>query len=641
MKKLSTLGIFLCLFATTILAQSESATVKAINDAYSSQLIERIENAFNKAPSISDVNDEQGPEKNCVSILLIEALQNYDRLSPDAKAYLKKMQTDLEDFADFYAPAGSYFKIWYMTEGVDAVPDVDDNHNEVPDLVEKYYNDFEYARQQYISFGLSMPDVASSGSGKGYYNIYISTSMNRDGVYGYTSPDFNSLGDNSNTKDRTEYNSVKSYIVLRSTFSALHGGSTAHDSTDAYVTATHEFQHSIQMGYDYNMSMFVMEGLAVWSEKFVHPTNNDMFMYTPDHFSYYTDLALNYNPRLESEPKTNGNADYYMQPYAGWLFFRYVTDNYSPEFVKDLYINYITKTFSSGNPTIELNAFNKTLKQYASKNAPAKYNDLIEQYYTTIAIASNSEANKPYYFSTQVADSVRKGYVRRLKTDKSFTTEGNTEQEFNSTSLSTANKRLMRLGCDFLKLNTDRNGSITLTPTTTNDSLVLIIIQYNNDNNSSKFKVTRGLATTATPVTLNYTFDPELPLIRLQVFNTSVRPRSLANKAAENATYTLKLTPSGSSSDVKEELANSSFTAKGMAPMPVNGSSELMLYVQNSGLFKYSVYNYNGQEVLNSTFSTVNGENRIPMDFSNFAPGLYSIEINNGIKTERFNFIVR
>ncbi len=104
------------------------------------------------------------------------------------------------------------------------------------------------------------PDMNVGGDNK--YDMYLC--YLGGGVLGYTT-----CAGEYHPPDSTHSCSA-SHIVIGSNIAA---------SGTRVCTVAHEFQHAIQMSYDYNEPTWFMENCAVWMEEMVYPTVNDYIMY--------------------------------------------------------------------------------------------------------------------------------------------------------------------------------------------------------------------------------------------------------------------------------------------------------------------------------------------------------------------------
>lgn len=120
-------------------------------------------------------------------------------------------------------------------------------------------------------------------------------------------------------------------------FIELNPGSTntAYFGDWGGTVATHEFFHMIHNGYISNSTVFTMpvltnrtkfltEGTATWAEKSVLPTNTDFYSYIDETFiKTYKNFLLN---------ETGDD-----KPYGGVFFWRYLTDRFSKNIIKEIW----------------------------------------------------------------------------------------------------------------------------------------------------------------------------------------------------------------------------------------------------------------------------------------------------------------
>jgi hypothetical protein len=106
------------------------------------------------------------------------------------------------------------------------------------------------------------PPPDNGVGGNDLYDMYIK--MLSGGTLGYTTH-----SGEYHPPDSTHSCSA-SHIVI---------GSTISGTGMRNCTVSHEFQHAIQMSYDYNEATWFMENCAVWMEEMVYPTVNDYLGY--------------------------------------------------------------------------------------------------------------------------------------------------------------------------------------------------------------------------------------------------------------------------------------------------------------------------------------------------------------------------
>ena len=96
------------------------------------------------------------------------------------------------------------------------------------------------------------------------------------------------------------------------------------------VTAAHEFFHAVQFAYDAGDDQWFMESTATWMEDEIYDDVND-------NLQYLVDGPL--GKPLVPLDKGATNSDRCCHVYGDWIFFRYLTEKYSPGLVKTIWKN--------------------------------------------------------------------------------------------------------------------------------------------------------------------------------------------------------------------------------------------------------------------------------------------------------------
>lgn len=625
MKLLTKLGFFALplLFSVSMHAKEAQLQVNADNIAHATAIMEQIK-------EIRNGNDKFDPNGREYTHLLWEAGKYKDILSENDAQFLSSIQAAPEGFQDYYKSESGAFRVWFKWDGTDAVDETDENGNEVPDVVEDYARWFDNAREKYVEFGMLMP--YSRSTNKDLYDVYIADSYCQSSVLGYTSPNVTYEGQMI----------VPSYIVVREDYSPFAYNKPAGytDSSAAQITIAHEFFHACQMMISYaNMNMFTLEGGAVWAEQFVYPTDTDPCNYISG-FTSNASLGLNFNPRAEYNPGDNQGTNYVF-PYGTWVYFNYLTSMYGNEILKELYDALYEET--------EIKAYNTTLKKYGTS-----FSETAKNMYMSLPMFPNDPEQKPYYFVN--GDQIREHNNNReysftfpaSTSELQYTTQGNTPRTFESANFPNIKQRLNRLAAHYYRLNTDRGATLTITPLKVRDSLSVIVLQYanyrNTPSNANKFKFTSVDAFGTTPVEMHFDYDPELTNMYIIVYNNGVR-YTVSNTdylySTNTAYYTLNYQPDENSSSVEDEYTTQDFSIRNITPMPANENSTLNLLVAKPAMLNYTVYNMQGQKIISDSFFAQIGENAQNLDLNGLNAGAYLIEVNNGVKSEKINFIVK
>ncbi len=200
------------------------------------------------------------------------------------------------------SPSG-HFRIHYQTDGYNAIPTYDRNHNGTPDYLEFVANSFDRAWAIEIdSLGFQPPPDAN-GQPKAVYDIYC-VNLAGSQLYGYT--DFDPLQDIPDLPGLNFTSDI--YLSTQFTFVIYEGVTdpVVLDSMAIAVTAAHEFNHALQLGYriwgqvtsDGQLNipdLWFIEATATYMEEVVANQVNDYYQYLPDFFQT-THLSLTHTP---------------------------------------------------------------------------------------------------------------------------------------------------------------------------------------------------------------------------------------------------------------------------------------------------------------------------------------------------------
>jgi len=150
----------------------------------------------------------------------------------------------------FNSPDG-HFKIHWTDSGVDATTLA------YAQSVAEYADDSW--QTECVEMGYFVPPPDGMVGGDNLYDIYIAQISS----LGYTSS-----GGEFKPPDSTHACSASHIVILR-----------GMGTNVLKATVAHEFQHAVQMSYDYNEPTWFMENCAVWMEEQVFPEANDYINY--------------------------------------------------------------------------------------------------------------------------------------------------------------------------------------------------------------------------------------------------------------------------------------------------------------------------------------------------------------------------
>jgi len=274
-----------------------------------------------------------------ITLLLREAVQNFDSYSEDAQQYLSMflMRPDeatnnwpWDGEPDFYLPApvltydspNGAFKFWYVTHSTADISGV--VHTSTLADVQAMATAFETVYTKTITnMGYPVPpnDLAiSPNGGDSKMDIYV---MNCGvySVYGYTS------SEGSGT-------SQPSFMVMDNDFTEFV--TATQTATEAMqVTAAHEYHHVVQFGINSVADAWIMEATATWMEDQVFDSINDNLQY------------LNSSGGFFANPHWSMDSD--DQWYNTWIWLEYMTTNWGQGSVKSIWTDYLATSGSGVN----------------------------------------------------------------------------------------------------------------------------------------------------------------------------------------------------------------------------------------------------------------------------------------------------
>lgn len=221
---------------------------------------------------------------------LTHRLETYAAATPAERALLKEnRRAKQQGLTETYLSTSGHFLIYYETSGIDAIPVYDRNSDGTPDYLEFVAKAFDRAWEVEIdSLGFN-PPPDENGDPLEVYQVYCESIA----FYGFT--DFY----NPIPGDPPGFYRFASSITLNTDFDFVDypwitDDPIVRDSLAIAVTAAHEFNHALQLGYriwfnDVNLFQFtdlwLLESSATYMEEVVAAQVNDYF--------YYLDCVLN------------------------------------------------------------------------------------------------------------------------------------------------------------------------------------------------------------------------------------------------------------------------------------------------------------------------------------------------------------
>jgi hypothetical protein len=218
--------------------------------------------------------------------------------------------------------AGGHFRVHYATTGADAppIPDVTGIIG-VPDWVETVAATFEKVYESYSAMGYQLAPTIPTGAP---YDIIL-RDLAPQRFYGVTNSD-------QHIPSAIYSNSFTSWMELDNNFTeniytnAFGGPYTPLQSLQ--ITASHEYHHAIQYGYNFNFDVWFAEATSTWMEDELYDGVNQLYNYIPAWFDNSTkplDLAVG------ADAVTSGAG------YGRWIFNRYLSEKHTPAMIRGVW----------------------------------------------------------------------------------------------------------------------------------------------------------------------------------------------------------------------------------------------------------------------------------------------------------------
>ncbi len=233
-----------------------------------------------------------GTPAKCGFPVVLEAAASGDA---SVRALLKqrRLQNLQQNYQIYLSPQGR-FRIHYLTTGFDAIPTYDRNQNGVSDYLEFVAKSFDRAWEVEIdSLGFNAPPD-SAGAPHTVYPVYCKK-INAYGITWFSDPlpaPPGVLRYDSYIEINTDFSFV--------TYPDITNDPIVRDSLAIAVTAAHEFNHALQLGYRLWISgsnfvdLWFIESSATYMEEVVAGQVNDYYYYLPCMYSS-TDVNLTQN----------------------------------------------------------------------------------------------------------------------------------------------------------------------------------------------------------------------------------------------------------------------------------------------------------------------------------------------------------
>lgn len=225
-----------------------------------------------------EAGDSEVPIK-CGFPVVLEAAASQDA---SVKAFLKERSLqNAKQLTETYLSPSGHFRIYYETSGPDAIPAYDRDQNGTPDYLEFLGKSFDRAWQVEIdSLGFNRPPD-STGAPHTIYPVICKALGNYYGITWFFDPLPGPAG----------FYRFDSYIEMNTDYSFISypditNDPIVRDSLAIAVTAAHEFNHALQLGYRIWIEggsnfpdLWYIESSATYMEEVVAAQVNDYLNY--------------------------------------------------------------------------------------------------------------------------------------------------------------------------------------------------------------------------------------------------------------------------------------------------------------------------------------------------------------------------
>lgn len=227
-----------------------------------------------------------------------------------------------------------HFRIHYT------LSETNDNAVENITYIETMASIFEEVYNHEINvLGYTIPPSDGTEGGSNAYDIYV---INTN-AYGWTNYDYPAVGDNENSLEK-ENNAYSSYIYIRNNYN----GFPNTELENIQVTAGHEFFHAIQLGYDGDEAIWLMEATAVWMEEETYDDVNDCYQYMIKWFE---------------KPHVSLSLRNYFHEYGSYIFFKYIDEHLGgQDIIRKTWEQ--SRIFDSNNEDYSIQSIDLALKEH-------------------------------------------------------------------------------------------------------------------------------------------------------------------------------------------------------------------------------------------------------------------------------------
>jgi hypothetical protein len=274
------------------------------------------------APPGEDV-ERTDPEAVDMTMALRDLALYHDALDPaeeaEARRYLKRPsdgdQADLDGYPDpsalRTACSDRICVHWVPPTGANRT------YGATDDYAEESLQRVTAAFDRFTAMGYRRPLPDGTKGGDNKTDVYLTDLAGQ--YFGYAASDDSRAWDGI-------HRGVNGYLVIDNDYREFCAPACGTAQAEKFRDATlaHEFFHLVQYGYDWWEDLWFMEATATWAEDEVFDDINDNVNFLHAGGGPFT------APRV---PMDGENAN----PYGWWLFFRYLSERYSPSIVRQMW----------------------------------------------------------------------------------------------------------------------------------------------------------------------------------------------------------------------------------------------------------------------------------------------------------------
>jgi hypothetical protein len=441
-----------------------------------------------------------------------------------------------------------HFRIHYDLTDFHAIDSTDSDNSGFPDYVETMAQIFEDVYDYDINeLGYVPPPNDGIHGGNDLYDIYII----KTNAYGYTNYIDSTWGDNPNSLNIVENNAYASYITMRNSY---EGFADNTELESIQVTAAHEFFHAIQIGYDGDEELWMLEASAVWMEEEHYDDVNDCYQYLV--------------PRFE-DPQKSIRSIAGLLPYGSFILFKYIDEHLGGKNVIQRAWEY-SREYDSLEDNYSIDEIDLALIENGHSFKKA---------FTNMAIANCilSDQTSAGIFAYEEAQGYRNfsniSYGDTVAVELSYLDTINFDQGKVETVIS--NRLLQPYAAQYLRVNTDVPIQLTLSKFSD--------INIDGLSINSIIKTLNGNYIIDSGISLNIDPPENIDWMKIAVISTEENTNSI---------FSYQIT---ATDGVKESIAQ--FAIAKTFPNPFNNSTTLRLKVIEPQNINISVYDILGKRV--------------------------------------------